>query len=243
MNILTIDMDYIADQYLSSDFGRLLEEKVFGVITEVFWSKVHEMTGIPETEMQESVDNLREIFQIFIRYIQDDSVKVVFGLEHDSILNHIPNQANNINIINLDHHHDITYNRPKSDISIAKYGEIGEGDWVYAISSRVSSYIWVSNKTSETLRHITPEELGFQMYSQYYSLNDVPTYLMPEKVDLIYVCLSPTYFHRKYWHYFWMLKDIYESITNNTLELDTTRPRDINQIKDYTNWRHYGSNK
>ena len=232
MNILTIDMDYIANSALSSEIGKLVQgPNTLGAVDSMYWDRVDRMLGDHAPNKLDS-RNLEEIVEVFSKYVARGRPNVVFGLDHDSILLHIGDRTTDITVINLDQHHDLIYSN-ESHYNISEFGRVTEGDWVYYIKDRVIRYCWVGNEGSEE-----PLFTNFK-YERFNLFRDIED--IPYQFDLIYVCLSPGYLHKKYWKYFWQLKDLADNLVGYT-PLETRRLGDQYKLTSELDWRAgYGS--
>ena len=211
-NILSIDLDYISDVYLGNSFKGYLGTSL---VSEKYWDVAVEACRPNASDLVENRKNVREVFRAFLDS-RAGNTKVVFGIHHDSIRNHIPKEAEDLNIVNIDHHHDLGYSRVQ-DIQ-SSLGVNNEANWVSAISDQISDYTWVKNSSSFTEGHTPP--LGFNIYEKE-SANDVD--IKGTKWDLVFVCLSPNYTYDTHWIYFYLLIDVYESQTGNKVVIDHSR--------------------
>ena len=213
MKILSIDIDYIAEQYLKN------MKAVGGSFTkEKYWDTIVDVSRMSDEDIQENQLNIRYIFKTFLASITTNT-KVVFGVHHDSILNHIPKTEKDLSIINIDEHHDSGYNEFQNLQSI-KYGESNEANWVGTLSERVHRYVWVRNKHSIPPTPGTLSNFSFE----YTEVQDTATLdVSKESWDLVYVCLSPNYTYDKHWVYFYLMVDLYEELSGATVSIDETR--------------------
>lgn len=118
----------------------------------------------------------------------------------------------NINLINIDHHHDIQYHIKE------KNEKLNCGNWVYHLRHNISNYTWINNSNSHK-----PEEIEYKkLINNIYNLQDFDfdTMAIPDK---IFICLSepwvpPTY---RELYYTWM--DIANEIYNTKFKIDFER--------------------
>ena len=212
MNILTIDMDFLSGNYLKGDVTRLLGPKP----TEHYWDTVLDVAGVTRCTMPENKHNLLFMFNIFTYLMKEGQRNVVFGVHHDSILNHIDMESTEeINIVNIDHHHDISY-LPTQTTGGSKYGECTEGNWTVPIEHRIKEYTWVRNTSSELFN-------GTTSYTYNSCLLEEAPNLKAITWDLVYIALSPNYTLDTHWFYFYLMVDMYSTFTGMEVEIDTKR--------------------
>jgi len=212
VNILTIDVDYIAHHYNS------LMEPILGKwdYTEQYWSLALTESGLTSHALVEDVHNVRYIFSTFLKYALD-SENVVFGYFHDSILNHIDlDSSDKLNIVNIDQHHDIYYGSLQKHAAEAT-DRIFEANWVIKLQDRIDNYLWVHNPNSTPFEGVS--ELPFNFHHGVKE-NIGP---LPEHFNLVYVTMSPKYLANKHWHYYWLMKDMYEELTKVSVPVDKSR--------------------
>lgn len=217
MNILTIDTDYISDEYLKGPIGQYTGEST---LSDNYWDIIVEHTRPSEASMSASRGNIRYIFKTFMQALSAET-KVVFGVHHDSILNHVPKESKDLYILNIDHHNDIAYN-PVQQSQAYNYGVCNEANWVSVLGPRISEYTWIGNPSSG--KYLEKEEGLPYVYTEVDStearnLIDVSS----TDWDLIYVCLSPNYTYDNHWVYFYLLLDLYEAISGTQPLIDTNR--------------------
>ena len=173
-NILTIDVDFIAEKYLD-----VLSELVGGKITENYWNTILDVSGVESTKIVENKHNVMFIIKYFLQSIKKTN-NVVFGYYHDSILNHIDVKSDEkLFIVNIDHHHDISYSQ-KLSVQGLNYGECSESNWLVPIENKIEKYVWIKNKNSQIFDGQTPYLFDIHDYQ------DAPRYNNVDW-DLIYV--------------------------------------------------------
>ena len=190
--------------------------------------------GIPSNK-----HNIMYIIKSLISAVTGDSPakRVVFGIYHDSILNHIPTEASEIHILNIDHHHDLYY-KDFQLLEALEYGECSESNWILPISDRISEYTWVGNNNSE-------EFVGnldkFPIYTTYIDDPLIEEKIKNTKWDLVYIALSPNYTADEHWFYFFMLIEIYKGITGKEeVHVDSTRPTPLLDV--FNKYEKYDKN-
>ena len=217
MNILTIDTDYISDEYLNGPVGDLVA--TCDPLSDRYWDFVVDHVRPSKDSMSENRSNIRYMFKVFMQSLKVGT-KVVFGVHHDTILCHIPESAENLRILNIDHHNDIAYNW-RQKVLAEEYGVCREANWVSILNSRISEYTWVGNQTS--VKYEGLKALPY-LYTEIDSTEDRDSLdISATEWDLVYVCLSPNYTYDAHWIYFYLLLDLYETVSGNKLVVDSTR--------------------
>ena len=183
MNIVSIDFDIImapSIQYYNN-FAGPVGDKLF---KEQFFSNCEADLAIYQ--------KLSEWLYYSVKNSQ--LLEIIFIESHDSIINYIPQGEKEINLINIDYHHDLGYNG-KGKIFKDK-DEVNCGNWCnYLITNNlIHSYLWIGDKSSNKWNCDYP-------YHHIKHMN-----LFNLKADKIIICLSPEYIPEKYWplFYIWM---------------------------------------
>jgi hypothetical protein len=191
-------------------------------ISERYWDQLVEGTRPLASTIVENRKNIRFMFRTFLGAIKGDTkgnTKVVFGTHHDSILNHIPKDAKDLSIVNIDHHHDLGYT-PWQDEQARSYDICNESNWVPTLSDRISDYTWVRNPTSTPLPPTIKTEHHFRVTEV---IDNTEINVDHVTWDLVYVCLSPNYTYDTHWVYFYLMLDLYENLSGIPVSIDTTR--------------------
>ncbi len=218
MKILTIDVDYISGQ--SFELLSLLQnlrEMPDHTRNKFYWERVIQDSGVVERYLEPNLHNVRFINQIFYRALYMGCDNIVFGYHHDSILHHIPDEARNIFLVNIDHHHDLARSI-NGEYEAFKLGFYSEYNWVLKLEQNLDCYHWIKNPNSGSFHGKLPypyEETTRDKKEVIEGIMDVDGW------DLIYVCLSPHHTPPKQWHYFWLMKESYEIFTNKNVILET----------------------
>ena len=97
MNVLSIDLDFIAEPYIQL-YHRLCNEQ----LVDLQWDTVFNDPAIIGSNFDINPSNLVYALDIFSRGLAKCK-NVVFGITHDSILFELEDE-NNLNIVNIDHH-------------------------------------------------------------------------------------------------------------------------------------------
>ena len=229
LSVLSIDLDYILEPCIN-DYEELVRVGVPRFIqssdnnagaferTRYFAKQIDKFAEI-------SIENLSEIFEVFTHALKtpNKSPWVYFGHNHDSILNplkSIVTSEDKIDLINIDHHHDIFYS-PKQQEDVDNHDLVSPADWFLFLDKNelLNSYIWLSNKNSIIGESIANSTISKKL-KIFTTLNDCKKFL-PKKFDLIYVCCSPHWMPPKFLGYFDILKTMAETLTKKSCKVDT----------------------
>ena len=219
MKILTIDIDYISGQ--SFELLHLLynlREMPDHTRNKFYWERIVQDSGVIERYLEPNLHNVRFINQIFYKALRMGCNNVVFGYHHDSILNHISDEARDIILVNIDHHHDLS-RTANGEYEAFRLGYYAEYNWVLKLERQINTYTWIKNPNSALFTggelpydYLVCEKEDKEVVGL---INDIDGW------DLIYVCLSPHQTPPKQWHYFWLMKESYELLTGKTTILET----------------------
>ena len=196
-NVLSIDLDYIAEPYI-----QLYWDTTIGFSVEQRWDNVFSSPAFSSNNFDINPDNVIYALDIFSRSLAKCK-NVAFGITHDSILFELEDK-DNLNIVNIDHHHDIMY--PPEHLADLKYDIVYEGDWIEYLhkKSKMEKYVWIRNENSYHLHINCPTTLDWSTYLKTeYQYEMVP--------DLIFVCLSPAYIPKFHWFYFKIFMNLYKA--------------------------------
>lgn len=220
MRVLTIDLDYV-----TTDYARFSENYNFSQFAGKRWDDLILDTPVHPYDFKIDSSNLLYIIDVFTRSIELCE-NVVFGKEHESILYELESCEDEIDLINIDQHHDIAYRKEHID-NIEKYNIVSEGSWIWYLYRKnlISSYKWIKTETSVSYNKDKPSfgiKRGFTY--QLDSLN-LPPFDVPFieglktdfadwddfEFDLIYISESPQYVFPEHWVYAELLKVIYKN--------------------------------
>jgi len=226
MRVLSIDLDYIMgpsiDKY--SEIG-------WDENPSTRWSNFFHISKTKEHELIFDKKNLLWIYSHYLKALEKCS-SVSFAYDHDNILYHIK-EYDNIDLVNVDHHHDILYPSIFEDEIIVKNmkwnyqkiknnSSVNEGEWIgwLRAKDKLNSYTWVTNQNAI-------DDLGEKQIKYFDSLIRKFKIVTRENYDIvnhdfdhIHVCLSPQYMPKIHWHYFSMFVIAYETKTGNKVNLD-----------------------
>lgn len=207
MEILSIDIDFITSEYAN--------KVPCGDIPNIKWDNFSKEES---KNFQINYENFAFMMHVFINAI-DRCKNVMFAVNHDSILLELEKpQYNNLNIINIDHHHDIVYGDERNVQSLEKYDVVNCGNWVWKLQylNKIKSYLWIKNNTSDTFNEGTTSGKipnNFKTLTKENSLN-----LFENKMyDFVFICLSPEYILPDHWFYYDIMLKIYEEKTKQKI--------------------------
>ena len=101
MNVLTIDLDY-----MSNNYAKLVDNIYSNDFTIKRWGEFYKNTYYSEDHFKVNIDNWLFILDVYTKALVECK-NVAFGYEHDSILFDLQEVDEQINILNIDQHHDI----------------------------------------------------------------------------------------------------------------------------------------
>lgn len=155
-----------------------------------------------------------------------DKEKIHF-IEHHDQLYQILQDKEQIDLTNIDFHHDIAY--LDADKDQTKFiDEVYCGNWVKAMKERgiIRSYTWVTTINSEP---IDPNNIEF-LNHQY----DIESWLNSKSnydYDEVFICLSPPWVPHPVHHLFFIWMDIANQLKNTKYEFETGEPEGWNPLK------------
>jgi len=239
MRVLSIDLDYIMGPTIE-----LYSNTGWDDNASSRWEKFYYESSVKEEELFCDKKNLLWIFRHYVKAIENCS-SVSFAYDHDNILYSIQD-FEDVDIINVDHHHDILYPQLFDKEVVVKnlrwnYHDvkdncsIDEGCWIAWLRSKdkLKSYTWVTNQnaindTSDLqIKYFTGLIPKFRAVTrENYDITD-------HNFDHVHVCLSPQYMPKSHWHYFLMFVSAYEAKSGQKVDLN-----EISNKKFETNIRH-----
>ena len=207
-NVLSIDLDFIAEPYI-----QLYNDMTHEASIEKSWDVIFSDPALTSNNFDINPDNVIYALNIFSRSLVKCK-NVAFGITHDSILFELEDK-DNLNIVNIDHHHDIMY--PHHHLPDLKYDLVYEGDWIEYLhkKSKMEKYVWIRNENSYHLHINCPTSLEWSTYLKTeYQYEMIP--------DLIFVCLSPAYIPKFHWFYFKIFMNLYKAFYDDELRFYKT---------------------
>ncbi len=228
MKVLSIDLDYIMGPSIDLYQGECWDD-----CTHWRWNDFFECSDIKENELVIDEGNLLFCYKLFLTAIKNSDCEVTFAYDHDNILYELQDH-NNIDLINIDHHHDILYHNAGNDEddevlesfekkykAICDYSMINEGNWIAWLKSKnkIDSYTWIGNDNSfENVNGVTLDYYK-SLLPKFNMKKKEDFKLRDYKFDYIFVCLSPQYIPKIHWHYFSMFIEAYKQITGNDVDI------------------------
>jgi hypothetical protein len=248
MKVLSIDLDYIMGPSIEE-----YENYCWNDCTNWRWDDFFENYEVKETDLIIDKHNLLFCYRLFLNSVKNSDCKVTFAYDHDNILFELQHH-DNIDLINIDHHHDILYHdaengadnsEPSEDEilesfekkykAICDYSMIDEGNWIAWLESKnkLNSYTWIANDNSYGIEESTELNYYKNLLPKFNIKKKKNFKFKDYKFDYIFVCLSPQYIPKIHWHYFSMFIEAYKQITGNEVNLS-----DITSKKYETFIRH-----
>ena len=203
--VLTIDIDYIWHNVTDNSFVPQIDTI----------KKYQRYEELPNNYNYVNIDqgNLLYIWEVYTKALEVCS-NVSFCHYHDAILFELLQEKyRQIDLINIDHHHDIFYHMEElPEINI------DEGNWIIRLCQLdlLSTYTWIKNEDSEDfelgqryedLMKIVPGVDGWL----YHPILRTDYTFTNFKFDHINICLSPTNMSDTQWHYFDMFHIAYKN--------------------------------
>lgn len=209
MNIATIDFDIIMKP--SINFYNDLVNNADNISTIIddftFLTNIPAELFIYDYLTQYILKCLRHTNNIYFIKSHEEAVRIIYK----------ENQQNSeeINLYNIDHHHDIFYDDDEVILTAANYDC---GNWVkYCMDSNtVSNYYWIHNDNSTY-----PSEKNYNKYvTEDYELSDFNLEDLSEKTDVLIICFSPEWIPPTYKPLFYTWMNICEELTGKNFNID-----------------------
>jgi len=127
----------------------------------------------------QSLKHQQELLTYIFKNI-DTNKDIVFSNDHDAIYTLFKHGFDEINLVNIDHHHDYAYN---------VLDKVNEGNWLYHLSKIYKiNYQWICNNDSEHMRL-----RDYKKYLKKYSYSNCLSDVRELNFDLYFMCSSPDY--------------------------------------------------
>ena len=138
MNVLTIDLDY-----MSTNYAKLVDTIYSNDFANKRWGEFYKNTYYSEDHFKVNIDNWLFILDVYTKALAECK-NVAFGYEHDSILFDLQDVDEQINILNIDQHHDICYVNEQYN-EVIEYDIVSQADWVLWLvkNKNLASYTWI----------------------------------------------------------------------------------------------------
>jgi len=210
MNILSIDIDFIANNYADETAGGSSRPHIK-------WWQFKKNANLDQINTQVNYDNLSFLLDIF-NHCANVKNKVMFAINHHSILMELNNIDDKFDIINIDHHHDILYHRDEI-IDGEKFDVVNCGSWLWYLhfKNKINSYTWIKNKNSSIFNEGMTNSENPKNYKSFLK-EELPFNIKDINFDFIFVCLSPEFILPEHWQYFHMLRNMYEQKIGKKVE-------------------------
>ena len=233
MRILSIDLDYIMGPTIGE-----YEADFWNDNSGVRWDNFFRFKPeIKESDLYFDKGHLFYIFKLFNKCLHN-GVETSFAYDHDNILYHIGDKTD-LEIINIDHHHDVIYHgdmiwkeispdgSPSSKGNKHEYrhvkmnNDIDEGCWIAYLraQNRIKSYTWISSQHS--IDGVPEKEMEYftglipNMRTATKEEYDILDY----DFDHMHLCLSPQYMPPAHWHLYTLFLIAYEVYTGKKVNL------------------------
>lgn len=209
MKVLSIDIDFITNKYADKISA------FCGPKPHIKWWNF--FNNVKEHNFKIDYENFSFLMEVF-NSCSTLNNKVVFAINHDSILSELNEIEDNFDIINIDHHHDIVYTRDEV-VELENFDYFNCGSWLWYLNhkNKINSYTWIKNKNSNVFNEGIVNSKTLKEYKSYFK-NDLPFDIKEIKFDFIFVCLSPDFIMPEHWSYFHMLRNMYEQKIGKKVE-------------------------
>lgn len=180
MKILSIDLDW-----LFLDCPEYQQRMDCGVDWETSWRVIR--AYFPDRKFnpcQDSLDYLKHILKHSCKGAKIDIIE-----EHDEIIDILKRENySNAEVINFDHHHDISYGEDDYELSIENWVLFGRKE------NLIKDYVWIHQDNSKLCHHASFKYL-------HESWKDIPLELFDNhKFDHVVICISKHFTPPEY-HY------------------------------------------
>lgn len=140
-----------------------------------------------------------------------------FIANHQNVLNYLINTKEPIDIINIDHHHDIIYN--------GNLEELACDNWVAWIDKeyKLNSYLWIHNENSRFVTNKNVEKVKFDYSKKCFHDYEHETYKQYSIPDKLIICLSGEWVPPQYKPLFFVWFDICNQIHNTHYEFEDVK--------------------
>ena len=118
---------------------------------------------------------------------------------HDSVVNYVKEK---VTLINIDHHHDLSYNQ---DLERDQLEQLGCANWVRWLYEKdlIENYFWIKNDIS-----IMPEKYFDFRYLELKTLEDLNSFFDKNNVSEIIICFSEPWIPDEYYELFYLWMDL-----------------------------------
>lgn len=218
MNVLSIDIDVF---FKCMDYQNYMDEDLLPLQS---WQVINwkaDIKHINKDVFNIDLDTFKKVQEILKLKCKNASVHTIN--EHDEIikiLESLPTKNNHVT--NIDTHHDITYGRDDSKLTIENWVKHGRKD------NLILDYLWICRDESEKCKVNT-----FNYICS--SWKDIDPNALPE-YDVVVFCRSPYFTPPKYWS---LTNDLYLYMYNNIKNEFCQCSQPNFDIKNYPNFDGY----
>ena len=201
VNILSIDMDYIMEPSINKYNNYIKSD----IKPSKLWKNVYKRIGKKRNKLRYNQDKLEELVKLLnmkceltpidnIVYVDDHDGIVDFMVDKGIIFKDgsgLKTEIGDINIFNIDHHHDIYYSENQA-VNVDTEDNYSVGSWMWLLDkySLISNYTWIRN-------HNSSPYYGMPTNCNYYEV-DTLSYLLNVNFDYIFICKSPHWIPPEY---------------------------------------------
>jgi len=149
----------------------------------------------------ESLKDMEELIVYINKNVNKDK-KITFSYYHDNIYSLFKHGVNEYNLVNIDKHHDYSYNINKNNM-------IDEGNWLFHLSNvfnKKINYTWISKNDSVPNRNVDLRK-NLKNFNFYNFLLEIPNL----NFDTYFFCCSPEYSNQFSNTAYEIIRKIYES--------------------------------
>lgn len=138
-----------------------------------------------------------------------DKKNIYFILDHEVLVDCIPKNEEEIIITNIDHHHDISYNKENTE-NIIDENHLTCGNWVKYLhdAGKLKRYYWINNANSAAPTPDVPQIITNTTDLRDFNFN---TLAAP---DILVICLSPMWVPPVYRNLFYTWMDLCNFLHN-----------------------------
>lgn len=202
MDILSIDFDIIMAPVI---------EYYNNMVPQRNWNSIQEENPgliIPKADLK----HFNYLICLLNRIIEKDT-DLYIAFSHKKILDFLK-EDKNLNIINIDHHHDLGYH-PEGEMDSPSCA-----NWVRVLfeNNQIKTYIWAKNVNSQLPNEILKQKInGYNIIIK--DFNDLKNKIDRMEFDKIFICLSPEWVPPYYQQLFFGLLDMLNDKFNYHLEM------------------------
>lgn len=209
--VISVDLDFILEPCI-----QLYNDLVINDVSDqnIMWEDIMRQRDL-ERHLSVNQENWQFICDIIKR--SKNKCNIYVGNDHSSILTAINQEVKRngislpLDIVNIDHHHDILYKEINRAI-IDKYQDPNCADWVYFLGRMglLDNYFWIANPNSEPY---DTQKMGTFKVNNFIQMNKSQfDYNSLGNIDLIFFTSSTPWIPRKFLNYhFAMIKLILET--------------------------------